>query len=184
MLLRWCRATCLPDPEWLRGRPVHILRMNHLQSNSIYAWACLACKNVVSRLCGFGVYLIIIFLVLSLGKSSPAPKVVTVQRPAGPPPPPPRKPPTVPNGGLTPEKPLLSPSTDMQSTFLPSQPLEDNGISNHVDFLLFYCYIKCDCVGRWKRICSGIGWVYRVSLGTCRWKPHWSCIFLTNTCFN
>ncbi|XP_053098163.1 FYN-binding protein 1 [Pangasianodon hypophthalmus] len=62
-------------------------------------------------------------------KSSPAPKMVIVQRPTVPPPPPPRKPQsTVSNGGLTPEKPPQSPSTDTQSSILPSQPLEDNGI--------------------------------------------------------
>lgn len=62
-------------------------------------------------------------------KSSPTPKVVVVQRAVVPPPPPPRKPQsTLFNGGLTPEKPPQSPSTDMQSTILPSQPLKDNGI--------------------------------------------------------
>ncbi|XP_053344403.1 FYN-binding protein 1 [Clarias gariepinus] len=62
-------------------------------------------------------------------KGSPAPKIVIVQKPAVPPPPPPRKPQsTVPNGDLMPEKPPQSPDTHMQSTILPSQPLEDNEI--------------------------------------------------------
>lgn len=84
----------------------------------------------------FGIYLIINLSVLSLEKSSPAPKVVTVQKPVVPPPPPPRKPLTVPNVGLTPEKPPQSPSTKMWSTILPNQPLENNGrtTSNLVDF--------------------------------------------------
>ncbi|XP_060722650.1 transcription initiation factor TFIID subunit 3 isoform X2 [Tachysurus vachellii] len=64
--------------------------------------------------------------------SSPAPKMVVVQRPVMPPPPPPRKPlSSVPNGGLTPEKPPQLPSKDMKSTIQPSLPLEDKEIIIH-----------------------------------------------------
>lgn len=108
----------------------------------------IASVNTVSGLCSFGlcISLIINLSVLSLGKSSPAPKVVVVQKPVVPPPPPPRKPqPTLFNGGLTPEKPPQSPSTDMQSTILPSWPLKDNGktTSNHVDFSLLCSMCLC-----------------------------------------
>lgn len=137
MLLWGCRETCLSyQNDW------------EVEKFASYLWVickvtphmCLSCINAVSGLCSFGVYLIINLSVLSLGKSSPAPKMVIVQKPIVPPPPPPRKPQsTIPNGGLIPEKPPQSPSTGMQSTVLPNQPLEDNGTatSNHAcDFFI------------------------------------------------
>ncbi|KAG9282693.1 calphotin-like, partial [Astyanax mexicanus] len=70
---------------------------------------------------------------LDHNRASPAPKVLTVHKPAAakgkPPPPPPRKTPvTVPNGSITPEKPARVLSTDLQTSTLADQPVEENGI--------------------------------------------------------
>ncbi|XP_072529488.1 uncharacterized protein [Salminus brasiliensis] len=70
---------------------------------------------------------------LDHSRASPVPKVPAEQKPATvkakPPPPPPRKTPlTIRNGSVTPEKPACVTSTDVQTSTLPAQPVEENGI--------------------------------------------------------